>query len=211
MISNLIVFPVNFLIVTLFRKSRARTKRPSRIEAALKAAPTASVDDVKPEMGGIWHTNKPFVNTKADGPLSRPLSACSQKSDQSVDGQAKRRTTEAKRTTKKKKFELPWWCRIAAWVLLWLTTFAAAAFVTFYAIQFGDRKTKKWITSLLISFLTSVFVTQPAKVRDSTKEGRKQGNVLFNDALNTFYLRLYGVRHMVKNHSKSERGNPLPP
>ena len=36
------------------------------------------------------------------------------------------------------------------------------------------------------------------------------GNVLFNDALNTFYLRLYGVRHMVKDHSDSEKGNPLP-
>ena len=34
---------------------------------------------------------------------------------------------------------------------------------------------------------------------------------LFNDALNTFYLRLYGVRHMVKDHSDSEKGNPLPP
>ena len=32
----------------------------------------------------------------------------------------------------------------------------------------------------------------------------KEGNVLFNDALNTFYLRLYGVRHMVKDHSDSE-------
>ena len=39
----------------------------------------------------------------------------------------------------------------------------------------------------------------------------KEGNVLFNDALNTFYLRLYGVGHMVKDHSDSERGNPLPP
>ena len=29
---------------------------------------------------------------------------------------------------------------------------------------------------------------------------------LFNDTLNTFYLRLYGVRHMVKDHSVSERG-----
>ena len=68
------------------------------------------------------------------------------------------------------------------------------------------------------------------------KEGRKEGNVLFKDALNTFYLRLYGiwlrtilivekreremfyltthsthfilrlygVRHMVKDHSDSE-------
>ena len=42
--------------------------------------------------------------------------------------------------------------------------------------------------------------------------GRKEGNVLFNDALNTFfYLRLYGIRHMVKDHSDSERGNLLPP
>ena len=36
-------------------------------------------------------------------------------------------------------------------------------------------------------------------------------SILFNDALNTFYLRLYGVKHMVKDHSDSERGNPLPP
>ena len=35
--------------------------------------------------------------------------------------------------------------------------------------------------------------------------GRKEGNVLFNDALNAFYLRLYGVTHMVKDHSDSER------
>ena len=35
------------------------------------------------------------------------------------------------------------------------------------------------------------------------------GNFVFNDALNTFYLRLYGVRHMVKDHSDSEKGNPL--
>ena len=34
---------------------------------------------------------------------------------------------------------------------------------------------------------------------------------LFNDALNTFYLRLYGVEHMVKDHSDCERGNLLPP
>ena len=52
----------------------------------------------------------------------------------------------------------------------------------------------------------------------------KEGNVLFNDALNTFYLqlygereiiylkdalntfylRLYGIRHMVKDHSDSK-------
>ena len=39
----------------------------------------------------------------------------------------------------------------------------------------------------------------------------KEGNVLFNDALNTFYLRLYSVRHMVKDHSDSEKENLLLP
>ena len=34
---------------------------------------------------------------------------------------------------------------------------------------------------------------------------RKEGNSLFNDALNTFYLRLYGISHMVKDHSDSVR------
>ena len=67
-----------------------------------------------------------------------------------------------------------------------------------YGISCGLRR------SLSVSywgFLISIFPTK----------GRKEGNVLFNDALNTFYLRLYGVTHMVKDHSDSERGNPLPP
>ena len=37
------------------------------------------------------------------------------------------------------------------------------------------------------------------------KKTRKEGNVLFNDVLNTFYLRLYDVGHIVQNHSDSER------
>ena len=36
----------------------------------------------------------------------------------------------------------------------------------------------------------------------------KEGNLLFN----AFILRLYyGIGHTVKDHSDSERGNPLPP
>ena len=41
------------------------------------------------------------------------------------------------------------------------------------------------------------------KVHQKVRE--RERNVLFNDALNTFYLRLYGVRHMVKDHLHSER------
>ena len=47
-------------------------------------------------------------------------------------------------------------------------------------------------------------------VKDHSHKERER-NVLFNDALNTFYLRLYGIGHMVKDYSDSERGNLLPP
>ena len=40
-------------------------------------------------------------------------------------------------------------------------------------------------------------------------EGKKE-NMLFKDALNTFDLRLYGVRYMVNDHSDSKWGNLLP-
>ena len=33
---------------------------------------------------------------------------------------------------------------------------------------------------------------------------RKEVDVLFNNTLNTFYLWLYGVRHMVKGHTDSK-------
>ena len=36
------------------------------------------------------------------------------------------------------------------------------------------------------------------------EEGRKEGNVLFKNALNTFYLQLYGVGHIAKDHSARE-------
>ena len=65
------------------------------------------------------------------------------------------------------------------------------------------------------------FVIIPEEVKDYTTaiyflvqkalNRRKEGNVLFNDALTHFYLLLYGVRHMVKDHSDSEIGNPLLP
>ena len=39
------------------------------------------------------------------------------------------------------------------------------------------------------------------RIQEEIQLGRKEGrSVLFNDALDTFYLRLYGVRHMVKDH-----------
>ena len=60
-------------------------------------------------------------------------------------------------------------------------------------------------------YLWDTVITYLSIYKDLTCTFRKERNVLFNDALNTFYLWLYGVRHMVKDHSDSEKGNLLPP
>ena len=78
------------------------------------------------------------------------------------------------------------------------------------------------VSALQESFLKAHWLTTMVKIgpKPTTVQlnyfichqgGRKEGNVLFNDALNTFYVRLYGVKHMVKDHSDSEKGNPLLP
>ena len=38
------------------------------------------------------------------------------------------------------------------------------------------------------------YITKTGSGTVSLSLGKKEGNVLFNDALNTFYLRLYGIR-----------------
>ena len=64
---------------------------------------------------------------------------------------------------------------------------------------------------MTITILMEVINMTKLVIMTNMVTGRKEGNVLFNDALNTFYLRLYGIRHMVKDHSDSEKGNPLLP
>ena len=43
------------------------------------------------------------------------------------------------------------------------------------------------------------FNTQVMMLLRTHQPGRKERNVLFNDALNTFYLRLYGVKDHMEN------------
>ena len=69
----------------------------------------------------------------------------------------------------------------------------------------------RWRHLAVVVGVSSHYYRDYVVSEEERKKRRKEGIVLFNDALNTFYLRLYGVRHMVKDHSDSERGNPLPP
>ena len=80
-----------------------------------------------------------------------------------------------------------------------------------YGSREGSTNSVNCFTSILHFDCTTPSSKCTSELFRSDYFRRKEGNVLFNDALNTFYLRLYGVRHIVKDHSDKEKGNPLPP
>jgi hypothetical protein len=63
-----------------------------------------------------------------------------------------------------KKFLLPWWCIIVAYVLSFLMVATSIAFILIRSAQYGDVKVRRWLGSILTSFCASVLLTQPLKV-----------------------------------------------
>lgn len=72
--------------------------------------------------------------------------------------------SEVKKKKKSKALTFPWWCKIIAFILSFIFMGVSAFFVIIKGIDFGEEKCNKWLTSLVISFFTSVLLTQPIKV-----------------------------------------------
>ena len=75
--------------------------------------------------------------------------------------------SDDKKKEKKKvkwQFTLPWWCKIIGYVLSVIFVGVSIFFVIVKGITFGDEKCRKWLTSFIVSILTSCFITQPIQV-----------------------------------------------
>ena len=58
-------------------------------------------------------------------------------------------------------------------------------------------------------FFRLAFLKETCFKKCTSSKGRKEANALFNDTFKTFYLRLYGIGHMIK-YSDSDRNLLLP-
>ena len=86
------------------------------------------------------------------------------------------------------------------------------AFVTPVMEHWLEREIAQWAHPMKDDRMTHRTISERSyHGATSCSRGMRERNVLFNDTLNTFYLWFYGVRHMVKDHSDSEKENPLPP
>ncbi|KAM6409331.1 polycystin-1-like protein 2 [Rhynochetos jubatus] len=66
---------------------------------------------------------------------------------------------------KKSSFKgLPWWFVFIAWFLVAVTSGVSGFFTMLYGLHYGKENSIKWLISMAISFLESLFITQPLKV-----------------------------------------------
>ena len=75
------------------------------------------------------------------------------------------RTKENLKLKKRKKPRtLPWWFIFVAYGLSFFVVGISALFIIARGIEFGDTKTRKWLTSSISGFFSSILLTQPVKV-----------------------------------------------
>ncbi|XP_039236742.1 polycystic kidney disease protein 1-like 2 [Pipra filicauda] len=59
---------------------------------------------------------------------------------------------------------LPWWFVFIGWFLVAATSGVSGFFTMLYGLHYGKENSIKWLISMVISFLESLFITQPLKV-----------------------------------------------
>jgi len=78
---------------------------------------------------------------------------------------AEKQQIDKKRKQKPKSgLKFPWWFRVFAYMLSFAFAGVSLFFVIIKGLVFGNDKVTKWVTSIIVSFFTSAFLTQPIKV-----------------------------------------------
>lgn len=65
----------------------------------------------------------------------------------------------------KEKKLLPSFFIYVAWILIFLSVSISCFFVLLYSLEWGKEKSEEWLTAMLISFIQSITLIQPIKVR----------------------------------------------
>lgn len=189
--SSLIVFPVNLLLVQIFRHCRSKNKpSPPRRPSFFSTQKT----NVKPAFFNIHTTLLGSRNGSAETrdrtrDVSRDISPVMLTSPQrtserlrktsvlsyivvspqgSPDGARSVTSSLSHVDSRGKRFKdnnmLPYWCQYIGWIGVFITCLTSATVTFMYAIEFGEGKTRKWLLSLTISVINDVFIAQPSKV-----------------------------------------------
>lgn len=183
--SSLTVVPINLIVVQLFRKSKPRfmVELPDGTRVEMK---NGSRIATKPKGKRItnmlkYQSNDPFAPPTKDQEnfesvedaemviedLEDELESGKEFKRKKIVRRVRVQSAEGDKPKKKKKrkYWFPWWCVPVSWTLCILATALSLFFVLLYSLQWGRTKSEEWMSALLLSFVQSVVIIQPIKVK----------------------------------------------
>jgi len=147
--SNLLTFPMAFLIIFFFRKSRRMRLRKNRIDKAI----TEQEHRVK------WEQEQDEQGDEDDD---------DDENDDQVEQRDERKRQHLEHYhdsgRRRKKLILPWPFFLIGWALCILSILVSGFLMFAYAVQFGNDLTYKWLSSLIFSFFSGLLFLEPLKV-----------------------------------------------
>ncbi|KAA3682266.1 polycystin 1L2 [Paragonimus westermani] len=145
-INNLITFVPLFVVTYLFRNSRLYTSHAKLLREAVERHLDETIDIGQCSIG--------LDEKKASDKRVRFASSDGGSSATEITVSNKRKGSRS----------CPWQMRILTWIILILSLATAATFTTFYGVSFGNAACQKWLSSMFLSFFTSLLLVQPLKV-----------------------------------------------
>lgn len=190
--SALVVVPVNILIVSLFRNSKAKERRARKkndcygdtaSQASEQNTETYSINsdtegleqskDQETNLSDI-HCNigceEDFENDPEENSTNPEEREPVDKSESSEDESLMETQNPSFLARIRAKFQrsegpcFPYWCVYVGWLLCILTTLLSAVFTLFYSMMWGKEQSNMWLTTMAISFVQDTLISQPFKV-----------------------------------------------
>ncbi|CAF3607443.1 unnamed protein product [Adineta steineri] len=166
-IVELICFLPSTILVEMFRRLRPRRPPVPPVRAALqkmqdeqqKKQQQATINDIHPQLTNFVVNKDPVLSRKEldnmRNTLMTPLPD-KQNSSRIIQGELKPK--------KKQPMTLPWWFIFIAYSFSFVVVCVSGFFLFARGVEFGDEKTRKWLTSSVTGFFSSILLTQPVKV-----------------------------------------------
>lgn len=164
--SSFVVLPVNMIIVSIFRKLKpkednSKSKKYEQVEEETNYS-NPDLTDVEPSGDADSKSQVAYIDSTRENQENSVKNLLNWKTLLSIFKKDDDSDYEQKKS--KKKFFFPYWCIYIAYVLVALTSLTCGFFCMLYGFEFGNDRSAKWLTSMLVSFFQSVVVIQPFKV-----------------------------------------------
>ncbi|XP_064637018.1 polycystin-1-like protein 2 [Lineus longissimus] len=160
-VSTLIVFPVNLLMVVIFRKCKQKKNNVSQKNQSFTTKSKRQQWKAINPGSALWTNAEKAKSEKFKDSLRKILFW------KNTEDQQSKYSSDSEALTKKKKkqpFLFPPWFLYVAWIVCFLSVIGSAFFTILYSMEWGKQKSEEWLSTFVMSFFQSVIVVQPIKV-----------------------------------------------